>query len=373
MDAEKTVLLQFQELTVKDARGRDHHGNGFFDPGSTTCLVRQGFVDRLGLVGKDCTQLVQPAGHPVEKWETKAYLLQLPDRKGVIENVLAYSLQEITGDIDEVDLLAIKELFPNLAEEQLKRPAGAVDILIGVNYAHLHPVPKDVVGDMRLLESRFGSGIVIDGSHPRVKCMPIRINHLAHKFGQARQEEVRYANDATRVNHIRMKKPKSNFLELEELGTAPPKRCPSHVNCQKCSHQALAMTQREQHELKLICEGMIYNKDEKTLSVHYPVIGDLSKLEDNRVQAIRMAEHLERRLRKQGHLEAYNREMQEFIDRGVFREVTNEEMRSWEGAVNYISHHGVEKSASATTPLHVVSNSSLSINNSGVSYNRMEH
>ena len=152
MDAEKTVLLQFQELTVKDARGRDHHGNGFFDPGSTTCLVRQGFVDRLGLVGKDCTQLVQPAGHPVEKWETKAYLLQLPDRKGVIENVLAYSLQEITGDIDEVDLLAIKELFPNLAEEQLKRPAGAVDILIGVNYAHLHPVPKDAVGDMRLLE-----------------------------------------------------------------------------------------------------------------------------------------------------------------------------------------------------------------------------
>ena len=51
--------------------------------------------------------------------------------------------------------------------------------------------------------------------------MPIRINHLAHKFGQARQEEVRYANDATRVNHIAMRKPKSNFLELEELGTAP--------------------------------------------------------------------------------------------------------------------------------------------------------
>ena len=51
------------------------------------------------------------------------------------------------------------------------------------------------------------------------------------------------------------------------------------------------------------------------------------------------------------------------------RELTDKEMDDWGGVVNYISHHGVRKSTSNSTPLRVVSNSSLNNNNSGHSFN----
>ena len=66
---------------------------------------------------------------------------------------------------------------------------------------------------------------------------------------------------------------------------------------------------------------------------------------------------------------AYNKEFQEFLDRGVLRQLTKHELESWEGPVNYISHHGVLKPGSTTTKLRVVSNSSLDNNNSGLSLN----
>ena len=46
-------------------------------------------------------------------------------------------------------------------------------------------------------------------------------------------------------------------------------------------------------------------------------------------------------------------------------------MKDWEGAINYISHHGVPKPGSTTTPLRFVSNSSLNSNGSGHSYNSL--
>ena len=98
---------------------------------------------------------------------------------------------------------------------------------------------------------------------------------------------------------------------------------------------------------------------------------DPSVLTDNRGQVISMAAGLERKLRKCGQLEDFNLEMEGFVNRGVFRELTEEEMSKWLGAINYISIHGVPKPQSATTKLRVVSNSSLSNNHCGLSYNSL--
>ena len=63
--------------------------------------------------------------------------------------------------------------------------------------------------------------------------------------------------------------------------------------------------------------------------------------------------------------------MRDYIGRGTFREISLEEQKTWRGPVNYIAHHGVSKPSSKTTKVRIVSNSSLSNNNSGVSYNNM--
>ena len=92
-------------------------------------------------------------------------------------------------------------------------------------------------------------------------------------------------------------------------------------------------------------------------------------MSDSRKQAISMADQLERRLSKNGGLEAYNDEIKNYVERGVIREISKEEMESWSGGVNYISHHGVFKKSSATTKLRIVSDSSLDNDGRGVSLN----
>ena len=79
-----------------------------------------------------------------------------------------------------------------------------------------------------------------------------------------------------------------------------------------------------------------------------------------------MAEKQESRLIRTGHLEAYSKEIQKYIDRGGVVKLSKDEIENWKGPVNYISHHGVV-TASPTTPLRVVTNSSL--NNGGRSLN----
>ena len=52
----------------------------------------------------------------------------------------------------------------------------------------------------------------------------------------------------------------------------------------------------------------------KVIRVTYPYIKDPSILPDNRSQVIAMAKGQERRLKKLGQLEAYNKELQKFIE-----------------------------------------------------------
>ena len=77
----------------------------------------------------------------------------------------------------------------------------------------------------------------------------------------------------------------------------------------------------------------------------------------------------EERLVKDSLLETYNDVVREYIDRGVFRLLSKEDMDNWDKAFNYMTHHGVPKPSSTTTALRVVCNSSLDNNNRGVSFN----
>lgn len=72
---------------------------------------------------------------------------------------------------------------------------------------------------------------------------------------------------------------------------------------------------------------------------------------------------------KKKQLDKYNVQLQDAQQRRLIIELSQEEVERWDGAINYITHHAVPKPGSTTTPLRVVSNSSLDNNWSGVSYN----
>ena len=74
---------------------------------------------------------------------------------------------------DPVDLGPVKHLFPHLPSTVFAPLARKpVDILVGNNFFQLHPGGghgRDSCGDLKALQSKYGAGWIIAGSHPLLK------------------------------------------------------------------------------------------------------------------------------------------------------------------------------------------------------------
>ena len=113
-----------------------------------------------------------------------------------------------------------------------------------------------------------------------------------------------------------------NFFEMEELATVVPKRCNNCSSCSKCSDKNYELSKRERRELQAIRDNMILDKENKRLNFTYPLIKDPSVLTDNRHQAIMLAKGLEKRLKRNNELDAYNEALRDFLNRGVILEIS---------------------------------------------------
>ena len=157
-----------------------------------------------------------------------------------------------------------------------------------------------------------------------------------------------------------------DFWEMENLGIAPPKRCGKCKSCKICSDEGLLISCQEEEELKMIDDGIEVNNGQT--KCRYPFIKDPNILSDNREAMIKRAGSMEKSLEKKGLRKAYNDEFQKFIERKVISEISKEELDSYPGPINVISHHGVLQPRSETTPYRIVYNSSQ--DNGGVSLNQ---
>ena len=166
------------------------------------------------------------------------------------------------------------------------------------------------------------------------------------------------------VNKIDISPDFSEFWRSENLGVLPQKRCDRCLSCNACTDPGLIHSRREQEELDALKEGI--KLVDGTLQVRYQFKKDPRSLPNNRNAAMKIAEKLEQRLTKEMKRDYYNQQFQELLDRGAVVKLSKEELESWQGPINYISHHGVEQD-SVTTPLRIVSNSSLK--NGGKSLN----
>ena len=150
-------------------------GVAFFDNGSNIHLIRKEFAEKLGLEGKPCTQLVQTSNREPEQWNTKAYWVSIVDRKGRKHLVFAYEVDQITAPLERVNIKPALEAFPGVREEEILRPTGHVDLLIGIQSASIHPKQVKEAGNLRLLETIFGTGKLIDGCCAGIPADPVYI------------------------------------------------------------------------------------------------------------------------------------------------------------------------------------------------------
>ena len=131
-----------------------------------------------------------------------------------------------------------------------------------------------------------------------------------------------------------------DFWESESLGVLPPRKCSKCKQCAlkgDCSEAHYLLTLKEEAELKLISDNVEVRDGE--VHVRYPFIKDPSCLPNNRGVAVKVADRLWSSLKRDGLLDAYHEEMRKYMDRCTFVKLTKEEISSYEGPNQYITHH----------------------------------
>ena len=108
------------------------------------------------------------AGGSTKEWDTALYSIPLMKNDGTEVRLLATAVDQITNELARVDVTAAATMFGCRASELL-RPSGQVDLLIGIQSAAIFPTVRATRGNLRLLRSQFGSGLLLDGAHPAVK------------------------------------------------------------------------------------------------------------------------------------------------------------------------------------------------------------
>ena len=337
-----------------------------YDTGANVNIVVTSLAERLGLKGRAVQQTITTAGGERTVHVTKQYWLPLQKRSGEVCKVLCIGMDRITEDVGMVDVAEAAELF-GLDKVDVYRPQGQVDLILGVHEAAIFPVHKALRGNLQLLGSCFGSGLLLAGTHPCLKLIgqsqgaaPL---HFRKKGSSTVTKIKKNSRKFAKVNLVHSEceclitRAESSFFESEELGLSQPARCGTCKDCSKCSVRARQMSRKEQAELAVIESSIVFNKDEAKVTFEYPYLyKDVSKLGNNIGQVIKIEESVEKGLVKSGRKEEYDRELRGYLGRGAFKELSKEEIEAWRikgGAVNYISHHGVLKESQ---PNHKIKN-----------------
>ena len=99
----------------------------------------------------------------MEKIVSQKYLLDLLDSQGNVVQFEVYGIGRITTDTESVNTGDVIHLFENIIPDEIRRPAGAVDVLIGYGYTGYHPEPEKRSGHLFLLKNRLGR--CLGGTH----------------------------------------------------------------------------------------------------------------------------------------------------------------------------------------------------------------
>ena len=373
------VLMTLMNLPI--VYGKERHKEnivGFFDDGSNCSVIRKSLAEELGLWGEKCS-LELGTVNATTTIETKLYCVELVDISGKRHLIKAFGLDSISGVLQSVNLDNIKADFsPAIKQswDKLKRPSGReIDLLIGSEVANLHPVPLETVGRMVVKSSIFGTGLVLNGAHEGIKCNPVELecNIQIIRSGCFRSNKivVKYSQevDFSSVEEFAYTKSAKEFMNGEDLGCEPPRRCIKCKGCKDCKYRGSNMSPKEAAELAMMEDKMKFDHTIGKWRVKYPFLKDPRVLKNNYRRVLSMQERTEQRIIRAGIVEGTNKVFDKMVENGALKEIGHAELHTWAGPVHYLPIQVVENLSSATTPFRLVTNSSLIDPETGLSLN----
>ena len=350
---------------------------GFWDDGSNCSVIKNELATRLQLWGDPVT-LELGTVNALTTVDTRLYCVELLDREGNRHLVKAFGLDSISGELPTISLGGIKHEFSHAVQkiwDKVQRDTGDVDILIGSEVAHLHPVSFETVGKMVVKKSLFGSGWVLNGSHEGIVSEQIKFEQTVQllRSGCYRSNRITVSYSQQRkfstVEEYEYEVSEKQFMQGEALGCEAPRRCADCRGCSECGFRGSNMSQKEALELRMMEDGICFDDSIGKWRIKYPFLQDPRVLGNNYRRVLRMMETLERRLDKLGEVEAANEVFNKMVENGALEEISANELKLWSGPVHYLPFQAVIQPKSVTTPLRLVTNSSLVDPSTGLSLN----
>ena len=322
----------------------------FWDNGSTLALISKHCARRNGLIGVPVLCDLLTVGGNLTTMRTILYEVELIDREGKSHTIRMYEIEDICGKIAACTG-SLAQFFPSVTEEDVSRPVGSVDILIGMENADIHPHQIEWNQGLVLYQSKFGSGKIIGGMNKGITSSD-QISDKVRRCAQSKISNVRILRAPP--------KPKIDFFTAEQFGVDPPPRCDRCKGCKMCRYETVELSQDSRLVLDKIRDKLELNPLTQQWTTEYPYQCDPSVLKDNRSQAVAMTTKTEKRLERNNVLkEKFHEQVQDLVQRGVFVRISEEEQRSYKGPVFYVTMHEVYKPDSLSTPIRLVINSSL--------------
>ena len=115
------------------------------------------------------------------------------DRQGHVVEFEVYGINEVTSDIEHVNLESIAHPFTKVTRGEIARPAGPVDVLIGYKYSAYHPEREQNIGHLVLLKNRFGR--CVGGTHPLLS----KEMYMTHIILETRESARLYAKSTCSI------------------------------------------------------------------------------------------------------------------------------------------------------------------------------
>ena len=354
MSLERTIMVRTEAKVACYPFGDSDHKviNILFDSGANCNIIKRKLAEDMGYKGKDEKFSLTKVGETSEV-QSNLYKIKLVDNENKVHKIEAFSLDNAPSTATKIEKHKMKEIAEKfkVPASQINNVNGEIGMIIGMGHINISPLDNKIgeLGKLRLYRSKFGKPFAIGGF-------------------MAGTEEMKRKNN--QINHIDVNN--KNYWIGDQLGLNTDPKCSSCLKappCKQCNLLNQPTSYREQTEGKMIKESMIFDLENKQISVRYPFIRDVDKIfapeKSNRFIAEKLAVNLRKSLMKDKLLEVYTDSFLDMEKRQAIRELTEEEMKEWElggNPINYCSHHLVQND-SKTTPYRSVCNSSLTHNN----------
>ena len=127
-----------------------------FDSGASISLITFKMANSLGLKGSKTNLTVVKIGGEVEKIASFKYTLPLTEKSQRITNIDVYGIHKISNTIEKIDAEGLIQKFRGLKKNEVQMVTGEINVLVGFNYASLHPVREQSIGNLMLMKNKFG-------------------------------------------------------------------------------------------------------------------------------------------------------------------------------------------------------------------------